>query len=215
MQKGVFLVECSLEWSSVNLLVMCCTHCFRECVRWIKGRGFWWIEASILLLFKHSKHSFPLFSVCDFDSCSQYLTFCTEDNKNRKTMWLSSVYISFSSHLLPDWPQQPSPPPLFRSCPPIRAVVTVQIYLSCSAQPTESSGGPVAPAVTARAAAGPRQTTESSKAGSSRKSGAGRKTPSFNLHLRKSGSLLSYSSLDTPSYRSPVKSPSQYFQICY
>lgn len=198
---------------------MCCAHCFRECVRWIKGRGFWRILVNSgfnIIIIKHSKHSFPHFSVCDFDICSQYLIFCTEDNKSRKTIWLSSVYISFSSHLFPDWPQQPSPPSLFRSWPPIRAVVTVQIYLSGSAQPKESSGGPVAPAVTARAAAGRRQTPESSKAaGSSRKSGAGRKTPSFNLHLRKSGSLLSYSSLDTPSYRSPVKSPSQYFQICY
>uniref|UniRef100_A0A674MWU0 EMAP like 1 n=1 Tax=Takifugu rubripes TaxID=31033 RepID=A0A674MWU0_TAKRU len=77
------------------------------------------------------------------------------------------------------------------------------------------SGGPVAPAVTARAAAGRRQTTESSKAASSRKSGAGRKTPSFNLHLRKSGSLLSYSSLDTPSYRSPVKSPKEGYVKMY
>lgn len=108
--------------------------------------------------------------------------------------------------------------PLLLLPPPIRTVVTVQIYLSRSAPRTESSGGgggPVAPAVTARAAAGRRQTTESSKAGSSRKSGAARKTPGFNLHLRKSGGLLPYSSLDTPSYRGPVKSPSQYFQICY
>lgn len=99
--------------------------------------------------------------------------------------------------------------------PSTYAVVTVQIYLSRSAKRTESSGGPAALAVTARAAAGRRQTTDSSKAGSPRKSGGARKTPSVNLHLRKSGSLLSHSSLDTPSYRSPVKSPSQYFQICY
>lgn len=92
---------------------------------------------------------------------------------------------------------------------PVCAIVTVQIYLSRSATRTESSGGAVAPAVTVRAAAGHHQTTGSSTAGWPRK------TPAFKLHLRKSGSLLSYSQLDAPSYRSPVKSPSQYFQICY
>uniref|UniRef100_A0AAQ5YQF8 HELP domain-containing protein n=1 Tax=Amphiprion ocellaris TaxID=80972 RepID=A0AAQ5YQF8_AMPOC len=65
-----------------------------------------------------------------------------------------------------------------------------------------------------------RQVFYSSRAFVARKGGAAkvstvRKTPSFNLQLRKSGSLSSYSPLDTPSYRSPIKSPSQYFQICY
>lgn len=86
----------------------------------------------------------------------------------------------------------------------------------------------MAPALRARAAAGRPHTTEGSKAsphtksggggGGSRGGGAGR-SGGLNLRLRKSGSLLASSALDTaldtPSYRSPVKSPSQYFQICY
>lgn len=104
--------------------------------------------------------------------------------------------------------------------PPVYIIVTVQIYLSRSARRKGASGSPAAASVTARSATGPQQTSDSSKAGVARKGGAGkvpraRKHPSFNLQLKKSGSLSSYSSLDTPSYRSPIKSPSQYFQICY
>lgn len=99
-------------------------------------------------------------------------------------------------------------------------IVTVQIYLSRSAKRTGTSGSPTASSVTARSATSPQQTSQSSKAGMARKGGAVkvppvRKPPSFNLQLKKSGSLSSFSSLDTPSYRSPIKSPSQYFQICY
>lgn len=107
---------------------------------------------------------------------------------------------------------------LLCSCPP--SIVTVQIYLIRSAKRKGTSGSPAASAVTARSATNPQQTSESSRAGTPRKGGAAkvppaRKPPNFNLQLRKSGSLSSYSPLDTPSYRSPIKSPSQYFQICY
>lgn len=112
----------------------------------------------------------------------------------------------------------PSSAPLLLS--PIYIIVTVQIYLSRSAKRTGTSGSPAASSVTSRSATNPRQTSEISKASTARKAGAAkvppvRKTPSFSLQLRKSGSLSSYSPLDTPSYRSPIKSPSQYFQICY
>lgn len=98
---------------------------------------------------------------------------------------------------------------------PIYVIVTVQLYLSHSTKRTGTSSCPTAPAVKARSAANRQQNLESSKAGTARKGGATRKTPSFSLQLRKSGSLSSYCSIDTPSYVSPVKSPSQYFQICY
>ncbi|KAE8289682.1 Echinoderm microtubule-associated protein-like 1 [Larimichthys crocea] len=103
---------------------------------------------------------------------------------------------------------------------PVFNAVTVQIYLSRSAKRTGTSGKPVASAITARSATNPQQTSESNKASMAKKGGpakvpAARKTPNFSIQLRKSGSLSSYSPLDTPSYRSPIKSPSQYFQICY
>lgn len=105
------------------------------------------------------------------------------------------------------------PPPLLLF--PVCIIVTVQLYLSHSAKRTESSGGPAATAVTPRLAADRQQTLASGRGSKVRKGCGTRKTPSFSLQLRNSGSLSSYCSLDTPSYRSPVKSPSQYFQICY
>uniref|UniRef100_A0A3Q3KMA9 EMAP like 1 n=1 Tax=Mastacembelus armatus TaxID=205130 RepID=A0A3Q3KMA9_9TELE len=97
--------------------------------------------------------------------------------------------------------------------------VTVQIYLSRPAKQTGTGNSPAASAVKAHSAANPQQILESSKASMARKGGATkgppvRKTPSFSIQLRKSGSLP-YSPLDTPSYCSPIKSPSQYFQIFY
>ena len=144
-----------------------------------------------------------------------------------------NICLTCSTHLLhplrvlllrPACPRLAPPPPwVLCSLFPVYIIVTVQIYLSRSAKRTVTSGSPAASPVTARSANNPQQTSESSKAGVARKGGAAkmpavRKTPSFNLHLRKSGSLSSYSpldTLDTPSYRSPIKSPSQYFQICY
>lgn len=103
---------------------------------------------------------------------------------------------------------------------PVYIIVTVQICLSHSAKRTGTGTTPVASVVKTCSAADPQQIAESSKASMTRKGGAAkapcfRKTPNFSLQLRKPGSLSSYSPLDTPSYRSPIKSPSQYFQICY
>lgn len=144
-----------------------------------------------------------------------------------ETQLLAFVWIILptSSKLLlltPAWPLlAPSTqlPPTTSNTPlllsPVYIIVTVQLYLSHSAKRTGTSGSPAAPAVKARSAANHQQNVESSKAGTARKGGATRKTPSCSLQLRKSGSLSSYCSIDTPSYVSPVKSPSQYFQICY
>lgn len=155
--------------------------------------------------------------------CLNYLHFFAKcDYKNSRCSFVT--YSTNSSTCpclaLPLPLHHPSPPsaPLLLSS--IYIIVTVQIYLSRSAKRTGTGGSPVASAVTLRPATNPQQTSESSKAGTARKGGASkappaRKTPSFSLQLRKSGSLSSYSPLDTPSYRSPIKSPSQYFQICY
>uniref|UniRef100_A0A8C9YJP1 EMAP like 1 n=1 Tax=Sander lucioperca TaxID=283035 RepID=A0A8C9YJP1_SANLU len=98
--------------------------------------------------------------------------------------------------------------------------VTVQIYLSHSAKRTGTSGSPPASSVEARPATSPQQTSDSSKAGMARKGGATkvppvRKTLNFNLPLRKSGSLSSYSPIDTQSYRSPIKSPKEGYVKMY
>lgn len=127
-------------------------------------------------------------------------------------------FLTYVNYFLVCPPLAPSPPrPSLR--PPL---VTMQIYLSCSAKRTDASGSPVASAPVARSAARPRrhQIPDSSKARMATKSSAAkartvRKTPSFSLQLRKSGSLSTHSPLDTPTYHSPVKSSSQYFQICY
>ncbi|XP_064195754.1 echinoderm microtubule-associated protein-like 4 isoform X2 [Anguilla rostrata] len=41
------------------------------------------------------------------------------------------------------------------------------------------------------------------------------KAPALTLSLRKTSSQTGFTPLDTPGYKSPLKSPSQYFQICY
>uniref|UniRef100_A0A669D908 EMAP like 1 n=1 Tax=Oreochromis niloticus TaxID=8128 RepID=A0A669D908_ORENI len=79
----------------------------------------------------------------------------------------------------------------------------------------QSSTKPRASAVTTRSATNTQRTSEISRAsmakkGNAAKVSAARKTPNFSIQLRKSGSLLSYSPLDTPSYRSPIKSPSHF-----
>ncbi|CDQ93516.1 unnamed protein product [Oncorhynchus mykiss] len=92
--------------------------------------------------------------------------------------------------------------------------VTVQIYLS---RPSKRIGTAEAPkpsvaAVSGRSSA-PHTAPDSKNAPdrSVRSTGV-RKTPTFTIPLKKS---VSHTPLDTPNYRSPVKSPSQYFQICY
>uniref|UniRef100_A0A8C3G6L5 EMAP like 1 n=1 Tax=Cyclopterus lumpus TaxID=8103 RepID=A0A8C3G6L5_CYCLU len=82
------------------------------------------------------------------------------------------------------------------------ADVVRRLNMSEEQQATGSRRGPTK----ARSATGPQQTSESSKAGMARNGGAGkvppvRKPQSFNLQLKKTGSLSSYSPLDTPSYQ--------------
>ncbi|CAB1330576.1 unnamed protein product, partial [Coregonus sp. 'balchen'] len=94
--------------------------------------------------------------------------------------------------------------------------VTVQIYLT---RPSKRTGTAEAPkscvaALSGRSSA-PHTPDSKSESDKSVRSTGVRKTPTFTIPLRKSVSQSSYSPLDTPSYRSPVKSPSQYFQIWY
>lgn len=150
--------------------------------------------------------------LCPFDSlCPANVMMSTKFDRKKPCL----IYCC-SSHLLhplhPTGPENHHHPSAL--VPPI-IIVTVQLYLSPSAKRTGTSGGPATSSVMARSAAGWQRTSECSRAGTPRKSSAARKVPSFSLRLRNSGSLTSYSSLDTPSYCSPLKSPSQYFQICY
>lgn len=91
--------------------------------------------------------------------------------------------------------------------------VTVQIYLHRPSKRTGSTEPPKS------ASAVPSQSTNTpseAKVLSERAARlASRKVPPFTLPLRKCTSQFAHSPLDMPSYRSPIKSPSQYFQICY
>uniref|UniRef100_A0A4W5R584 EMAP like 1 n=1 Tax=Hucho hucho TaxID=62062 RepID=A0A4W5R584_9TELE len=98
--------------------------------------------------------------------------------------------------------------------------VTVQIYLAHPSKRTRTAEAPKsnAAAVSGRCSAPPTAPDSKSASDKSVKSNGVRKTPTFALPLRKSvrqSSYTPYSPLDKPSYRSPIKSPSQYFQICY
>ncbi|CAB1334876.1 unnamed protein product, partial [Coregonus sp. 'balchen'] len=101
-----------------------------------------------------------------------------------------------------------------------KRAITVQIYL---ARPSKRTGTAEAPksnaaAVSGRSSAPPTAPDSKSASDKSVKSNGVRKTPTFALPLRKSVSQSSYtpySPLDTQSYKSPIKSPSQYFQIWY
>ncbi|KAF6723119.1 Echinoderm microtubule-associated protein-like 1 [Oryzias melastigma] len=85
--------------------------------------------------------------------------------------------------------------------------MTMQIYLSPLARKTGSSEA-AASAAAARADRGPAATpVKTPRPNESRKA-----TPSFTLNLQKSSQS---STQDISSYKSPTKSPSQYFQICY
>ncbi|MED6251369.1 hypothetical protein ATANTOWER_029558 [Ataeniobius toweri] len=98
----------------------------------------------------------------------------------------------------------------------VHTVVTVQIYLGPSAQQRGTSRGPAALALTARLDTNLRLISESCRASEAGKGcttvvSSVRKSPNCALLLMSE----SLSSLYTPIYWSPVKSPSQYFQICY
>lgn len=104
-----------------------------------------------------------------------------------------------------------SPSLAFLAPPPLRPsplhLVTMQIYLSPLARKTGSSEA-AASAAAARADRGPAATpVKTPRPNESRKA-----TPSFTLNLQKSSQS---STQDISSYKSPTKSPSQYFQICY
>nr|AAI24248.1 Echinoderm microtubule associated protein like 1 [Danio rerio]AAI64638.1 Eml1 protein [Danio rerio] len=91
--------------------------------------------------------------------------------------------------------------------------VTVQIYLHRPSKRTRSAEPPKS------SSAVPSQSTNNPsevKILSDRAARLGyRKIPPFSLPLRKCTSQPVHSPLEMPTYRSPVKSPSQYFQICY
>ncbi|XP_028253631.1 echinoderm microtubule-associated protein-like 1 [Parambassis ranga] len=88
--------------------------------------------------------------------------------------------------------------------------VTMQIYLSPLARKTGSSeAAKSASAVPANVAAPNHPQVKTSSKQEMRKT-----TPSFTLNLQKNTTSQS-TQQDTSSYKSPLKSPSQYFQICY
>ncbi|XP_051263977.1 echinoderm microtubule-associated protein-like 1 isoform X2 [Dicentrarchus labrax] len=88
--------------------------------------------------------------------------------------------------------------------------VTMQIYLSPLTRKTGSSETAKS-AATVPANSGPTATPQA-KGGN--KPQARKTTPTFTLNLQKTTSSHN-SAQDTSSYKSPLKSPSQYFQICY
>lgn len=117
-------------------------------------------------------------------------------------------------HLLPTCSPPGEPPHPPHLIPPLH-LVTMQIYLSPLARKTGSSeegqfattvpagGGGLPPAHQSKAAGGKTQGRKSS--------------PTFTLNLQKSTNIQSQSAAaqEECGYKSPIKSPSQYFQICY
>ncbi|XP_070704870.1 echinoderm microtubule-associated protein-like 1 [Pempheris klunzingeri] len=91
--------------------------------------------------------------------------------------------------------------------------VTMQIYLSPLARKTGSSDDAKS-AAAVPASSGPTAAPNKPQA----KGGGMRETrktiPSFTLNLQKT-TISQNTAQDTASYKSPLKSPSQYFQICY
>ncbi|XP_019947197.2 echinoderm microtubule-associated protein-like 1 isoform X2 [Paralichthys olivaceus] len=91
--------------------------------------------------------------------------------------------------------------------------VTMQIYLSPQARKTGSSettkSAPVVPA-----GSGPSVVPGNPQMRGGSKTEKRRSTPSLTLNLQKTTTSQS-THQDTSSYKSPLKSPSQYFQICY
>ncbi|XP_032398897.1 echinoderm microtubule-associated protein-like 1 isoform X4 [Etheostoma spectabile] len=91
--------------------------------------------------------------------------------------------------------------------------VTMQIYLSPLTRKTGSSETAKSPAAVP-ANSGPAATPNNPQARGGSKPEGKKTTPSFTLNLQKTTSSQS-TAQDTSSYKSPLKSPSQYFQICY
>lgn len=89
----------------------------------------------------------------------------------------------------------------------------MQIYLSPLTRKTGSSeAAKSASAVPAHSEPAPTPNRPQAKRGG--KPEARKATPSFTLNFQKTSSGQS-APHDTSSYKSPIKSPSQYFQICY
>ncbi|XP_069572285.1 echinoderm microtubule-associated protein-like 1 [Brachyistius frenatus] len=89
--------------------------------------------------------------------------------------------------------------------------VTMQIYLSPL---TRKTGSSEAAKSTVPANSGPVAARNPPQAKGSSKAEMRKKNPSFTLNLQRTTSSQS-APQDTSSYKSPMKSPSQYFQICY
>ncbi|XP_067429046.1 echinoderm microtubule-associated protein-like 1 isoform X6 [Thunnus thynnus] len=91
--------------------------------------------------------------------------------------------------------------------------VTMQIYLSPLARKTGSSEAAKSTA-TVPANGGRVATPNNPQAKGGTKPETRRKNPSFTLNLQKTTTSQN-AQQETSSYKSPLKSPSQYFQICY
>lgn len=89
-------------------------------------------------------------------------------------------------------------------------LVTMQIYLSPLARKTGSSEAAKS-AAAVPANSGPAAAPQAKPGG---KPPAKKTTPSFTLNLQKTTSSQN-AAQEVSSYKSPLKSPSQYFQICY
>ncbi|KAG7316565.1 hypothetical protein KOW79_020106 [Hemibagrus wyckioides] len=86
--------------------------------------------------------------------------------------------------------------------------VTMQIYLSHPAKKTGPTENAVASPVQSSVCPPDKAASEKKKVG------AGKKPP-CSLSLHRSTCQSPFSPAETPIYKSPIKSPSQYFQICY
>lgn len=93
-------------------------------------------------------------------------------------------------------------------------LVTMQIYLSRPAKKTGPPENTVATAVQPSMCPPVSGPPPGKAASDKRKVGAVKKPPST-LSLHRSTCQSPFSPADTPIYKSPIKSPSQYFQICY
>lgn len=95
----------------------------------------------------------------------------------------------------------------------------MQIYLSPLARKTGSSESAKSPSAVPATRGGP-STNAAPQAKGGNKPQARKTTPSFTLNLQKTTTSTSSSQNtatqeSSSSYKSPIKSPSQYFQICY
>uniref|UniRef100_A0A3Q1FJN7 Echinoderm microtubule-associated protein-like 1 n=1 Tax=Acanthochromis polyacanthus TaxID=80966 RepID=A0A3Q1FJN7_9TELE len=95
-----------------------------------------------------------------------------------------------------------------------RALLTMQIYLSPLARKTGSSEAAKS-TTTVPTNSGPVPAPNHPQPKGGNKPETRKSVPSFTLNLQKTTSSQQSAPQDTSSYKSPIKSPSQYFQICY